>query len=36
MALVYKSYDRMAEEKIAAMREDGQRFLTKLSKNEEV
>ncbi len=36
MGLVYKSYDRMATEKIEAMKHDASRFLTKLSKNEEV
>lgn len=36
MALIYKSYDRMAPEKITAMRDDATVFLSKISKNEEV
>ncbi|MEW9796902.1 cryptochrome/photolyase family protein [Alteromonas sp. CYL-A6] len=36
MGMIYKTYDRMADDKIAAMRDDAAIFLTKLSKNEEV
>lgn len=36
MGLIYKTYDRMSDEKLHAMREDAATFLTKLSKNEEV
>ncbi|WP_018981767.1 cryptochrome/photolyase family protein [Salinimonas chungwhensis] len=36
MGLVYKSYERMGEEKIQVMREDAANFLRKLSNNEEV
>ncbi|WP_137166924.1 cryptochrome/photolyase family protein [Salinimonas lutimaris] len=36
MGLVYKSYDRMDAQKIETMRSDGQKFLTKITNNEEV
>jgi deoxyribodipyrimidine photolyase-related protein len=36
MAMIYKTYGRMKEENIDAMKQDAAAFLTKLSKNEEV
>lgn len=36
MAMIYKTYGRMKEENIEAMKQDATIFLTKLSKNEEV
>jgi deoxyribodipyrimidine photolyase-related protein len=36
MAMMYKTYSRMKEENIAAMKQDAAIFLTKLTKNEEV
>ncbi|QPG07050.1 cryptochrome/photolyase family protein [Salinimonas marina] len=36
MGLVYKSYEKMSQQKIDTIRRDGAAFLTKLSKNEEV
>ena len=36
MGLIYKTYDRMSDDKLSAMRDDAAKFLAKLSKNEEV
>lgn len=36
MAMIYKTYSRMKEENIDAMKDDATIFLTKLTKNEEV
>ena len=36
MALVFKSYEKMSQQKIDTIRSDGAAFLSKLSKNEEV
>lgn len=36
MALIYKSFERMGPDKIAALRDEATAFLTKISKNEEV
>ncbi|GGW88572.1 cryptochrome/photolyase family protein [Alteromonas halophila] len=36
MGMIYKTFDRMSDDKIQTMRDDGARFLARLSRNEEV